>query len=215
MGPGVINAGLRRVPVGPLYVLGMVPAVWLFWLAATGGLGPDPVRTLEHRYGEIALQLLIAGLAVTPLRRLTGVAALRFRRLLGLLAFAYALAHAGVWLVLDVQLDMAEAWEDVFERPHITMGVVALGLMVPLALTSTDAALRRMGPLRWRRLHWLVYPVAVAAGLHWVLLARTWDATMATHLGLILVLLALRLPLGRRRGDGRETSLRRTGSHWG
>ena len=207
-----INGAVRRVPVAPVYLLGMIPAVWLFWLAATGGLGPDPVRTLEHRYGEIALQLIIAGLAVTPLRRLSGISMLRFRRALGLLAFGYAAAHALVWLLLDVQLDMAVAWEDVFERPHITVGVVALGLLVPLALTSTDVALRRLGAGAWRRLHMLVYPAALAAGLHWLLLARTWEAGMATHLLLILGLLVYRLPLGRMLRAARDTSLRAPGS---
>lgn len=203
-----INAGLRRVPVAPLYILGVLPALWLFWQALTGGLGPDPVRALEHRYGEIALQLLIAGLAVTPLRRFTGVSLLRFRRALGVLAFAHAVFHVAVWLLLDMQMDMGAAWADVFERPHITVGAVAVALLVPLALTSTDAALRRMGPQAWRRLHRLVYPAALGAAIHWVMLAKTWEVAPATHLALILGLLALRLPWRRIARSGRDRFLR-------
>ena len=200
-----LNAWARRVPVWTLYVLGVVPAVWLFWLAATGGLGPDPVRALEHRYGEIALQLLVAGLAVTPLRRLTGVSLLRFRRALGLLAFAYVVFHVAVWLGLDMGGDLGAAWADVFERPHITVGAVGVALLVPLALTSTDRALRRMGPQAWRRLHRLAYGAALAGAAHYLMLVKTWEPAPLAYLAVILGLLALRLPTGPM---GRATSLR-------
>ena len=194
MAAAAINGALRRLPVWPVYVLGLLPLPWLFWQAATGGLGPDPVRALEHRYGELALQLLVGGLTVTPLRRLSGVSLLRFRRALGLLAFAYVLAHVAVWLVLDVQRDLAAAWEDIAERPHITMGLVAVLLLLPLAVSSTDRALRRLGARRWRQLHRLVYPAALAAALHPVMLAKTWEAESLAYLAVILLLL-LRLPL--------------------
>ena len=200
-----LNAWARRVPVWVLYVLGVLPAVWLFWQAATGGLGPDPVRALEHRYGEIALQLLVAGLAVTPLRRLTGVSLLRFRRALGLLAFAYVVFHVAVWLGLDMGGDLGAAWADVFERPHITVGAVGVALLVPLALTSTDRALRRMGPQAWRRLHRLAYGAALAGAAHYLMLVKTWEPAPLAYLAVILGLLALRLPTGP---IGRATSLR-------
>lgn len=190
-----LNAALRRLPVWPLYPLGLVPAVWLFWLGLTGGLGPDPVKALEHRYGEIALQLMVAVLAVTPLRRLAGLALLRFRRALGLLAFAYVALHLAVWLVLDVQLDLARVWEDVVKRPYITVGMAAFLILVPLALTSTDSALRRMGPAAWRRLHRLTYAAALLGALHYLMLVKAWPVEPFVYLGAILLLLALRLPM--------------------
>ena len=190
-----VNAILRRLPVWPLYPLGLLPAVWLFWLALTGGLGPDPVKALEHRYGETALQLLIAGLAVSPLRRFAGLSLLRFRRALGLLAFSWLVLHLLVWAVLDVQLDLRVMWEDVAKRPFITLGMAGFLLLVPLALTSTDRAMRRMGPVAWRRLHLLVYPAALLAGLHQLLAAKVWEPASLAYAGVILLLLALRLPL--------------------
>lgn len=189
-----VNAALRRLPVWPLYPLGLIPAVWLFWQALTGGLGPDPVKALEHRYGEIALQLMVAVLAVTPLRRLTGLALLRFRRAVGLLAFAYVTLHLAVWLILDVQLDLARVWEDVAKRPYITIGMAGFLLLVPLALTSTDSALRRMGPAAWRRLHRLTYVAALAGAIHYLMLVKVWEPAPLMYLGLILALLGLRLP---------------------
>lgn len=202
-----LNALLRRLPAWPLYPLGLVPAVWLFWLGLTGGLGPDPVKALQHRYGEIALQLMVAVLAVTPLRRLTGLSLLRFRRALGLLAFAYVTLHLAVWLGLDVQLDLAQAWEDVVKRPYITIGMAGFLLLVPLALTSTDSALRRLGPVAWRRLHRLTYVAALAGAIHYLMLVKADRAEPMIYLAVILLLLALRLPLGAA-WRGRRAALR-------
>ena len=204
-----LNAALRRLPAWPLYPLGLLPAVWLFWLGLTGGLGPDPVKALEHRYGEIALQLMVAVLAVTPLRRLTGLSLMRFRRALGLLAFAYVTLHLAVWLGLDVQLNLAQAWEDVLKRPYITIGMAGFLLLVPLALTSTDSALRRLGPVAWRRLHRLTYVAALAGAVHYLLLVKADRAEPLVYLAVILLLLALRLPLGLgRRGRRAEVRAR-------
>lgn len=187
------NGALRRIPPAVVYVLGLLPAPWLFWLALSGGLGPDPAKALEHRYGEIALQFLVATLVVSPLRRLTGLSLLRFRRALGLLAFAYVCLHLAVWLILDVQ-GLAPALAETIKRPYIAVGMAAFLMLLPLALTSTDAALRRMGPQAWRRLHLLAYPATLAGSIHYLLLTRGWLVEPLLYLAAILLLLALRLP---------------------
>jgi sulfoxide reductase heme-binding subunit YedZ len=191
-----INQTMRRVPTWGVYGLLSVPALWLVWLAVTGGLGVDPVKALEHRLGEIALQLVILGLAITPLRRLSGVSLLKFRRAVGVMTFVYVVLHLLVWLVLDVQI-LSQVWADIVKRPYITVGMAAFALMLPLALTSNDLSVRRLGPA-WRRLHRLTYVVATLGGLHYVMLAKGFQLEPLLYLAVILALLALRLRLPRR-----------------
>lgn len=188
-----VNAALRPVPPWALYPLGALPAVWLVWQALNGGLGVDPVKALEHELGLIGLQLIVAGLAVTPLRRFAGVNLIRFRRAIGVLAFAYVALHLAVWVTLDLQFRWAQIGADIVKRPYIVMGMAGFLLLVPLALTSNNLSLRRLGPLRWRRLHWLVYPAALAGGVHFLWLVKAWPVEPMLYLGAIVALLALRL----------------------
>lgn len=193
----VLNVALRRVPAWSLYVVGAAWAAWLFWLGLTGGLGAEPITELEHRYGELAINLLVAGLAVTPLRRFTGLNLMPFRRAIGVLCFFFVLAHLMVWAVLDVQTP-ARVWADIVERPYVTIGMAGFLLLLPLGLTSNNWSLRRMGPLAWRRLHRLIYPAAVLGALHYVWLAKGFQFEPFLYMAAILGLLALRLsPVSR------------------
>lgn len=192
-----LNGALRRVPPWLLYVAGAAWASWLFWLGLTGGLGPEPITELEHRYGEIAINLLVAGLAVTPLRSWTGINLMAFRRAIGVLCFFFVLAHVLVWALLDVQT-LARVWADIVERPYVTIGMAGFVLLLPLALTSNDRSVRRMGPRAWRRLHKLVYPAALLGALHYVWLAKGFQIEPLLYMAAILGLLALRLGPSRR-----------------
>ncbi len=187
-----LNQILRRVPVWAVYIAGLVPVPWLFYQGMTGGLGVEPIEALEHEYGELALQLLILGLAVTPLRRFTGLNLMKFRRAIGVLTLSYVVCHLLVWLVLDVQ-DPGQIWADIIKRPYITVGMVAFVLMLPLGITSNNASVRWLGAA-WRRLHKLVYPAAILAGLHYVMLVKGFQIEPLIYLFVILALLLLRLP---------------------
>lgn len=198
-----VNGALRGVPPAAIYLLGALPALWLVTRGLTGGLGPDPVKALEHALGLHALQFLIAGLCITPLRRLTGVSLLRYRRALGLLGFAYVLLHFAVWLGLDLQLRWSEIGRDIVKRPYVTIGMLGLVLLLPLAATSSDSALRRMGAVAWRRLHLLTYPAVLAGALHYVMLVKAWPREPLVYLGLVLALLAIRVVWWSRRRFGR------------
>ncbi|KUP92783.1 protein-methionine-sulfoxide reductase heme-binding subunit MsrQ [Tritonibacter horizontis] len=202
MALSALNPSLRRIPVWTLWLAGLAPAVWLFWLALSGSLGVEPIKELEHRYGELALQFFIATLAVTPLRRFVGLNLLKFRQALGLLTFSYVLCHLLVWLLLDVQIP-SQIIADILKRPYITVGMAAFVLLIPLAVTSNKASIRKLGST-WRRLHKLSYPAAVLAALHFVLLAKGFQIEPLLYLGGIIVLLLLRLKLpGRIRAPDR------------
>jgi len=192
-----VNGITRRVPAWALYAIGPLPAIWFVWLGLTGGLGPEPIKALEHRLGELALQLLLAGLTVTPLRRYAGVNLIRHRRAIGLLAFFYVTLHLAVWLLLDVQI-WSQILADILKRPYITIGMAGFALMIPLAVTSNNWSVRRLGPA-WRRLHRLTYPAVLLGAVHYVMLVKGWQTEPLLYLGAALGLLALRLPLQRRR----------------
>jgi sulfoxide reductase heme-binding subunit YedZ len=188
-----INSWVRRVPRPAVYVLGLIPAVWTAYLLFTGGLGVDPVEKAEHRLGLVALQFLIAVLAVTPLMHLTGIKLLVHRRALGVLAFVYAVLHLTIWLVLDMQFYWAQIAEDLVKRPYIIIGMVGFLAMLPLAWTSRDAAIRKMGPVNWRRLHRLAYVAGIAGALHYLMLVKTLTFEPLFYAGLLLALLIVRL----------------------
>ncbi len=186
-----LNTWMRRVPAWVVYIALALPAPWLVYLGATGGLGVEPIKALEHELGLLALQLVIVGLAITPLRRFAGLNLLKFRRAIGLMTFFYVALHLLVWLVLDVQI-LAQIWADILKRPYITVGMVGFALMVPLALTSNNWSVRKLGA-RWRGLHKLTYGAAILGGVHYVMLAKGFQIEPLVYLGVILALLALRL----------------------
>jgi sulfoxide reductase heme-binding subunit YedZ len=189
-----INSGVRRVPAWPLYILGATYMLWEFWLGLNG-LGPygvEPINVLEREYGEIALILLIAGLAVTPLRIWAGINLIKFRRAIGLLAFFYILAHFLVFAVLDVQT-LGRVVTEVIKRPYVTVGFLGFLSLIPLAVTSNNWSIRRMGPLRWRRLHKLAYPAAIIGALHYIWLVKGWPLEPFLYMGAVVALLVLRL----------------------
>ncbi len=187
-----LNMLARRVPVWLVYIVLLLPVPWLLYLAFTGGLGRDPVKGLEHELGQWALKLIIAGLAITPLRRFAGLNLIGFRRATGLVTFAYVCLHFAVWLFLDVQI-WSQIWADIIKRPYITIGFAAFVLMIPLAVTSNNRSIRKLGPVAWRRLHKLVYVAAVLGGVHYIWLVKGIQIEPLVYMAIIMGLLALRL----------------------
>jgi sulfoxide reductase heme-binding subunit YedZ len=200
MAPRQRSTGLSRVLLGAdparraIYILGMVPAVWTFYLGLTDQLGADPQNTLERTLGLWALRFLIAALAITPLRRLGGPSLIRYRRAMGLVGFYYACLHLTVYLVLDQGLNLAAIWADIVKRPYITVGMLAFTILVPLAVTSNNAMIRRLGSRAWQRLHRLVYVATAAAAIHFVMLVKSWwTPEPALYATLVAALLLTRL----------------------
>lgn len=187
-----LNTLARRVPTWAVYGLGLVPLGVLIWGAMFGGLGPDPVKAIERGLGERGLQFLLASLAITPLRRV-GLNLLRFRRALGLLAFLYVSLHLLAWFWLDMGLRWSEVLADLTRRPFVILGMIGFLVMIPLALTSWNGAIRRMGAVAWGRLHRLAYLAILAGAAHLALLSKVWTTEVLVYLTLALGLLALRL----------------------
>jgi sulfoxide reductase heme-binding subunit YedZ len=195
------RAGLPRWLKPAVFLLSLLPLARLFLLGFAGELGANPVEFVTRSTGTWALVMLCLTLAVTPLRRLSGWNALvRLRRMLGLFAFFYASLHFTVFLWLEHWFDVAAMLLDVLERPFVTAGFLAFLLMVPLAATSTQAMVRRLGS-RWQALHRLVYLIAPLAVLHfwWHKAGKNDFGEPAFYGAVVALLLAARL-VGRRRG---------------
>jgi methionine sulfoxide reductase heme-binding subunit len=176
-----------------IYIAGMIPAVWYFYLGVTDQLGADPQNTLERTLGLWALRFLILTLAITPLRRLGGPNLIRYRRAIGLLAFYYAALHLTVYMVLDQRLDLAAIWGDIVKRPYIAVGMLSFAILVLLAATSNSSMIRRLGAAAWQRLHRFVY-VAIAAGaVHFVMLVKAWSPEPLIYIALVALLLTFRV----------------------
>lgn len=197
----LIRTLVRRTPVWPIYGLGFLPAIYWIWLGVQNQLGPDPQATLESLLGEYALQMLILSLVITPLRDMLGVNLIKFRRAIGLLAFYLVILHLAVYLILDHQVHWI-GWQvvisDVTKRPVIMLGVAGFIALLPLALSSNDPVLRRLGAVLWRRIHMLTYPAIFFAALHYVMIQKVWEIEALIYLLVVVVLILYRLRPQRR-----------------
>ena len=181
-------------PKAVVHAAALLPVAWLGWDIWHEALGADPVAEITHRTGDWALRFLLVALAVTPLRRISGWNVLaRFRRLLGLYAFFYATLHLSTYVVLDLGGYWAQILEDIVKRPYITVGFLAWLGLLPLALTSTQSMMRRLGR-RWTSLHRIVYAVGVLGVLHYLWLVKSDLREPLLYAAILAVLLLLRLP---------------------
>ena len=183
----------RRISKTALFLAALIPAALLVRGMLAGSLGANPAETIQLSTGRWALKFLIATLAVTPLRRLTGWNVLiQYRRMLGLYAFFYASLHFTTYIVLDQYFAFDAMITDVIKRPFITMGFAAWLLMLPLALTSTKGWIRRLGR-RWTKLHALVYIAVVCAAIHFAWKVKVFTGDPVIYSAIIAVLLAFRI----------------------
>lgn len=177
-----------------LFLLCLLPLVTLGYGAWSNTLGANPIETVTRTLGDWTLRLLLATLTVTPLRRLTGWSRLiRYRRMLGLYSFFYALLHLSSYIVLDQFFYWPEIWADIVKRPFITVGMVSFMLLIPLAVTSTAGWIRRLGR-NWQRLHRLVYAIAIGGVLHYYMLVKADTREPLLYAAILGLLLLLRLP---------------------
>ena len=189
-----------------VFVVCLIPAAWVVFAIAsdffsgTRLLGSNPIKEAEHFTGRWVLRFLMFTLAVTPIRQTLGWNWLqRYRRMLGLFAFAYATMHLSIYFFLDLELAWGDLWADIVKRPYITIGMAAFALLVPLAVKSTAKMVKRLGGKRWAALHRSIYVIVVLGTIHfWMAVKR--DITLPLIFALIFaVLLGYRVVAWRRR----------------
>lgn len=195
--------------LGPGVVLGgLLPLVVMIWDAYSGLLGANPVQRATHQTGLLAMILLLASLACTPLRQTLGWTwPARVRKALGLLAFTYAFLHMLIYFVIDHGLSLSVIVEDILERPFITVGFAAVVLMIPLAITSTKGMVKKLGFVRWQGLHRLVYLAAGLAALHFIWQTKKDLREPLLYGGILGVLLLTRVVWNLRKKKGRPAAV--------
>ena len=184
----------RRAAKVAIGVLAMVPAARTAWLAFHDGLGPNPIAEALNRLGLWTLILLLTTLALTPIKIVTGWKfPLRLRRMLGLEAFAYACLHFATYVAVDQGFDFGEIWKDIVKRKFITVGFTAFVLLIPLAVTSTNGMVRRLGFPRWKRLHRLIYLIATLGVIHFVWRVKSDLREPLIYAAVLALLLVIRV----------------------
>lgn len=192
-------AAIARIKAVTFFVC-LAPLCLLIWRGFTGGLTANPIEFITHTTGWWTLAFLMITLTVTPLRRLLDIPwLLRLRRMLGLFAFFYASLHFLTWLVIDQFFDWEAIIKDIAKRPYITVGFTAFLLLLPLAATSTNAMVRRLGAARWQSLHRLVYVIAILGVVHFWWLVKKDIREPAVFAMILMVLLGARLVAKRRK----------------
>ncbi len=192
---------IRRIAKPLVFALCLTPLAWFAWAAWVGGLGANPVEAANRFTGDWALRFILIALTVSPLCELSGWAApMRFRRMLGLFAFTYTFLHTANYIALDQFFDWREIWADVFIRRYITVGWIAFVLLVPLAATSTNGMVKRLGAERWKKLHRLVYLIAIGSVVHYFLMVKADVRGPLIYTAILALLLGYRAMVrGRRR----------------
>ncbi len=182
-----------------VFLICLFPIVWIFWLANSSGpggsgLGANPQEFINRYLGEWGLRFLLISLAITPVRMVFKWSGLtRFRRMVGLFAFFYALLHLTSYIVLDQAFDWYAIWQDIIKRNFITVGFISLVLLIPLAVTSNNALTKKLGGKRWRRLHQLVYVITPLACLHFFMMRKGVQIEPLIYTAIATVLLVVRL----------------------
>jgi sulfoxide reductase heme-binding subunit YedZ len=175
-----------------VFLICLLPLAMLAWDGFHDALGANPIEKITHRTGDWSLRFLLITLSVTPLRLLFGWKQLiRFRRMLGLFAFFYVSLHFSIYIVFDHFFDVNEIAKDIVKRPYVTVGFTAFLLLIPLAITSTNKMMKRLGN-RWKQLHQLVYVIAVLGVLHYLWLVKADILQPVIHAVVLLILLGIR-----------------------
>ena len=187
------RAIFKHLPVSLLYLILLIPIPLYFYWGVANQLGPDPLRFLEHKYGELGLVFLLITLSISPLLRYAKINLMKFRRCVGLVSFYYIISHICVYFFLDIGLSMDLLLSDLQKRYYIIAGFFALITLVPLALTSNNFSLRKLNIRTWNRIHSFVYVAIILSIFHFILMSKTWTGELYFYTLVTIIILALKL----------------------
>ena len=187
----LVRASVRRLRSWHIYVSLLVPLLFLTYDLLSGRLGVDPMRAIEKSLGVTAIYILILTLCITPFSLLTGINFIRFRRAFGLMSFFYIVLHFSTWLLLDMQLRWVEIVESLTRKPFIVFGMMGFLLLIPLAATSNNYSMKRLGKY-WPKLHKLIYAAIILGGIHYLMMEKTLQNDAIITFIIIIVLISLR-----------------------
>ncbi|MEC7090693.1 MAG: protein-methionine-sulfoxide reductase heme-binding subunit MsrQ [Pseudomonadota bacterium] len=187
----LVRASVRRLRSWHIYVSLLVPLLFLTYDLLSGRLGVDPMRAIEKSLGGTAIYILILTLCITPFSVLTGINFIRFRRAFGLMSFFYIILHFSTWLLLDMQLRWVEIAESLTRKPFIVFGMMGFLLLIPLAATSNNYSMKRLGKY-WQKLHKLIYVAIILGGIHYLMMEKTLQNDAIITFIIIIALISLR-----------------------
>lgn len=187
----LVRASVRRLRSWHIYVSLLVPLLFLTYDLLSGRLGVDPMRAIEKSLGVTAIYILILTLCITPFSVLTGINFIRFRRAFGLMSFFYIILHFSTWLLLDMQLRWVEIVESLTRKPFIVFGMMGFLLLIPLAATSNNYSMKRLGKY-WQKLHKLIYVAIILGGIHYLMMEKTLQNDAIITFIIIIALISLR-----------------------
>jgi len=187
----LVRASVRRLRSWHIYLSLLVPLLFLAYDLLSGQLGVDPMRAIEKSLGVTAIYILILTLCITPFSLLTGINFIRFRRAFGLMSFFYIVLHFSTWLLLDMQLRWVEIVESLTRKPFIVFGMMGFLLLIPLAATSNNYSMKRLGKY-WPKLHKLIYAAIILGGIHYLMMEKTLQNDAIITFIIIIILISLR-----------------------
>ena len=188
-----LNYLFRSLPVPLVYFILLIPIPLYFYLGVINQLGPDPLRYLEHKYGELGLIFLLITLSISTLLRHLNINLMKFRRCIGLVAFFYIVSHICVYVFLDIGLSLDILISDLKKRYYIIAGFFAFIVLIPLAVTSNNFAVRKLTIRKWKKIHSFVYIAIVLSIFHFILMSKTWTAELYFYTTATLVILIFKI----------------------
>ena len=183
----------RFLPIPLIYCILLIPIPLYFYWGTVNQLGPDPLRSLEHKYGELGLIFLLVTLSISPLFKYAKINFMRYRRCIGLVAFYYIVSHICVYFFLDIGLSIDILLSDLQKRYYIIAGFFAFITLIPLALTSNNFALRKLNIKTWNKIHSFVYIAIVSSIFHFILMSKTWTVELYFYTGITIFILILKI----------------------